>query len=96
VSDKRIDRSGVGWVRLDAPPERPAPGVTASRVAVAVLPATAAVIVLRRRARRRAVASAWRARTYGEVSAENRRVVDALDAGDSTPRKGRLRGEDRA
>jgi hypothetical protein len=96
VSGERTDRPGLDWVRLDSPAERPAPGVTASRVAIAMLPATAAVIVLRRRARRRAVASAWRARTYGEVSAENRRVVDALDAVDSPPRTGRLRGEGRS
>jgi hypothetical protein len=48
-------------------------------VAIAVLPAAAALVVLRRRARRRAVQSAWRYRTHGEVSAENRRMVDAHD-----------------
>lgn len=94
MSHERIDRSAPGWVRLDAPAESPG-GLTASRVAIAMLPATAAVIVLRRRARRRASASAWRARTYGEVSAENRRLVDALDAIDSPPRTGRPRGEGR-
>jgi hypothetical protein len=73
-------RDADGWVRLPAPSESPAPGVTASRVAVAVLPVTAALIVLRRRARRRAVVNAWRYRTHGEVSAENQRLVDAHDA----------------
>jgi hypothetical protein len=96
VSDERIDRHGLSRVRLDAPLERPAPGVTASRVAIAMLPAAAAVVVLRRRARRRAGASAWRTRTYGEVSAENQRVVDALDAVDTPPRIGRLPGEGRS
>jgi hypothetical protein len=73
-------RDEDGWVRLTAPPERPAPGLTPSRITVAVLPAAAAFIVLRRRARRRAVANAWRYRTHGEVSHENQRLVDAHDA----------------
>ena len=75
-------RDQDNWVRLTSPSERPAPGLTPSRVAVAVLPAAAALIVLRRRARRRAGLSAWRYRTYGEVSVENQRMVDAHDARD--------------
>lgn len=71
-----------GWVRLSSPPERPAPGLTPSRIAVAVLPTAAALIVLRRRARRRAVVNAWRYRTHGEVSVESQRLVDAHEAAD--------------
>jgi hypothetical protein len=72
----------IGWVRLASPAEPANPSLRASQVAVAVLPAAAALVVLRRRARRRAVQSAWRQRTHGEVSAENRRMVDAHDADD--------------
>jgi hypothetical protein len=75
-----VHRVAEDWVRLAAPSERPASGLTPSRFAIAVLPATAAVIVLRRRARRRAGATAWRYRTHGEVSAENQRIVDAHEA----------------
>jgi hypothetical protein len=81
VSGPRPDEDS--WVRLASPSERAAPGLTSSRVAVAVLPAAAALIVLRRRARRRAVFNAWRYRTYGEVSVENQRLVDAHDARDA-------------
>jgi hypothetical protein len=80
-----VHRIAEDWVRLTAPSERPASGLTPSRFAIAVLPATAAVIVMRRRARRRAGASAWRYRTHGEVSAENQRIVDAHEAVEPQP-----------
>ena len=70
------------WVRLDPPAESGETGLRASQVAIAVLPAAAALVVLRRRARRRAIRSAWRQRTHGEVSAENRRMVDAHESED--------------
>lgn len=73
-------RDPDGWVRLSAPPERPAAGSSSSRIAIAVLPTAAALIVLRRRARRRAIDNAWRYRTHGEVSAESQRLVDAHEA----------------
>lgn len=81
-----------GWVRLPAP-EQSTSG-TASRLAVAVLPAAAALVVLRRRARRRAVRSAWRYRTHGEVSAENQRLVDAHDAAGSAAEDARAADDD--
>lgn len=64
-------------------------GRTPSRVAIAVLPAAAIVAVLRRRARQRARASAWRHRTHGEVAAENQRILDAHGAVEPTSWKGR-------
>ncbi len=70
------------WVRLVPPAEPAAGSLRPSQVAIAVLPAAAALVVLRRRARRRAVQSAWRQRTHGEVSAENQRMVDAHESED--------------
>lgn len=85
-------REHSDWVRLPSPPESPelsGAGMRASRIAIAVLPTAAALVVLRRRARRRASQVAWRQRTHAEVSAENQRMVDAHESGDRDASSGR-------
>jgi hypothetical protein len=87
------------WIRLASPSEPAEPaegGLRPSRFAIAVLPTAAALVVLRRRARRRAIQSAWRQRTHGEVSAENQRMVDAHESEDRDARTLRQHAESRA
>ena len=46
-------------------------------LALATVPATALVVALRRRARRKASNQAWRYRTHHEASADSARIVSA-------------------